>query len=294
MATKIKEYIKEKRDTLSPSSITTYASILKNLYKRVFKDEEYDMKKFDSPENTLEFLKDSPPNKRKTILSALVIITNEKKYRELMMEDVKAYTHDISKQEKTPAQEASWLEQDTIKEKYNELKSTADFLYKKKTMSPADLQQIQNFIMLSVLGGMFIPPRRSLDYTLFKIKDINKEKDNYFDKNKLVFNTFKTAKTYGKQEVEIPKPLQLIIKKWIAINPTSFLLYDNNMNALTPVKLNQRLCKILGANRSVNALRHSYLTDKYAEHSKVEKALANDMTEMGSSTGMAKSYIKLD
>jgi uncharacterized protein YfkK (UPF0435 family) len=235
MATKIKEYIKEKRDTLSPSSITTYASILKNLYKRVFKDEDYDMKKFDSPENTLEFLKDSPPNKRKTILSALVIITNEKKYRELMMEDVKAYTHDISKQEKTPAQEASWLEQDTIKEKYNELKSTADFLYKKKTMSPADLQQIQNFIMLSVLGGMFIPPRRSLDYTLFKIKDINKEKDNYFDKNKLVFNTFKTAKTYGKQEVEIPKPLQLIIKKWIAINPTSFLLYDNNMNALTPV-----------------------------------------------------------
>ena len=32
MSDKIKDYIKDKRDTLSKSSITTYASILKNLY----------------------------------------------------------------------------------------------------------------------------------------------------------------------------------------------------------------------------------------------------------------------
>ena len=33
----LKEYIKEKRPTLSDSSITTYTSILKNLYKIDFR-----------------------------------------------------------------------------------------------------------------------------------------------------------------------------------------------------------------------------------------------------------------
>jgi len=288
----IKEFIKSKRDSLSSSSITTYASILKNLYKRVYGDEDYDMKKFDSPEKTIHFLKDVPSNKRKTILSALVVITNEKPYRELMLEDVKNYNHDISKQEKTPSQEKSWLEQDTIKEKYDELETTAKFLYKKKTLTPNDLQQIQNYIMLSLLGGMYIPPRRSLDYTLFKIKDVNKEKDNYWDKNKFVFNTYKTAKTYGKQEVEIPKALQLIMKKWISVNPTNTLLFDTNLNPLSPVKLNQRLSKILGDNRSVNALRHSYLTNKYSETIKQQKDIADTTTAMATSPSMLLTYVK--
>ena len=51
--TKIKEYLKEKRDTLSASSLTTYASILKNLYTKVFDDTEYDMKKFEDTKKTM-------------------------------------------------------------------------------------------------------------------------------------------------------------------------------------------------------------------------------------------------
>jgi hypothetical protein len=49
-----------------------------------------------------------------------------------------------------------------------------------------------------------------------------------------------------------------------------------------------------GKKIAVNALRHSYLTDKYAENSKMNKKLEDDMESMGSSKNMAVNYIKID
>ena len=174
------------------------------------------------------------------------------------------------------------------------MKQNAELLYKKKTRTPHDLQQIQSFIILSLLGGIFISPRRSKDYVDFVIKEVDTNKNNYLEKNKMFFNSYKTAKTYGCQQIDIPKILQNILKRWININPTHTLLFDVNMNPLSSVKLNQRINKIFDKKVSVNALRHSYLTDKYSQHSQVDKELSKDMSEMGSSRGMADTYIKLN
>jgi integrase len=289
----LKKYIRHKRPTLSDSSLTTYASILKSLYKKVFDANDIDHNKFEDTSKVLKYLKDIPPNRRKTILSALVVITDSKPYRDLMLEDVRNYNKEIHKQEKTETQEENWVDGSQVKEVWNGLKKDADLLYKKSSLKPADLQHIQNFIVMSLLGGIFIPPRRSKDFCDFKIKDVDKDKDNYFEKGKMVFNSYKTAKTYGQQIIEVPKPLQSILKKWIIVNPTPYLLFDSNMNKLTSVKLNQRLNKIFDEKKiSVNALRHSFLTDKYEAHSKVDKELDKDMTAMGSSKGMAETYIK--
>jgi len=289
----LKDYIHSKRPNLSNSSLITYTSILKNLYHKVFGN-EVDFQKFDDTDSILHFLKDMPANRRKTILSALVIITDKKEYRDLMMEDVRDYNKEILRQEKTPEQQASWVSGNEVKDIWNELKRNADLLYKKKTLTPSDLQQIQSYIIMSLLSGIFIPPRRSKDYVDFVIRDIDKNKDNYIEKNKMFFNSYKTAKTYGCQHIDIPKILQSILKKWININPTKTLLFDVNMNPLSSVKLNQRINKIFDKKVSVNALRHSYLTDKYSQHSLVDKELAKDMSEMGSSRGMADTYIKLN
>lgn len=290
----LKEYIKSKRESLSDSSLTTYASLLKNLYIKVFgNDKKMDFDNFNKVEPILEYLKDFSPNRRKTTLSALVIITDNKKYRDLMLDDVKKYNGEISKQEKTETQKENWLTQDELNEMYNAYKKEANTLYKKQHLTNADLQQIQKFIMLAVFK--LIPPRRSKDYCDFKIKNINKEKDNYMGKGEFVFNSFKTAKFYGQQKVDIPRELTAIINKWIKINPTEYLLFDVNMNPLTPVKLNQRFNKIFdGKKIAINALRHSYLTDKYAEEMKKNSAMAEDMAEMGSSMSQAKVYIKTD
>ena len=109
----------------------------------------------------------------------------------------------------------------------------------------------------------------------------------------MVFNSYKTAKTYGQQEVEIPKTLKSILTKWIKLNPTPYLLFDTNMNQLTNVKLNQRMNRIFDGKISVNAMRHTYLTDKYKKTSEENRELAEEMTNMGSSVNMAETYIKL-
>tara|TARA_R110000744_G_scaffold56867_8_gene119854 strand:- start:570 stop:1454 length:885 start_codon:yes stop_codon:yes gene_type:complete len=291
----IKEYVSNKRSTLSASSVRTYASILKNLYAKVFGDTEYDMEKFNNPTSTIKYLGDYPPNRRKTILSALVIITANKEYRDLMLKDVRDYNKEINQQEKTPEQEASWVSDGEIKEVYNDLKKNADIIYKKKDMTGNDLQQIQNYIIMSVLGSIFIAPRRSKDYVDFKIKNIDDKTDNYMKKNKFYFNSYKTFKTYGEQIVDIPVQLRNIIIKWSKFNPTEHLLFDSNFNKLSAVKLNQRLNKIFqGKKVGVNQLRHTFLTEKYGDTIKKEEEMKETMEDMGSSASMLKTYVKKD
>ena len=296
MSANIKEMIKEKRGTLSASSLTTYASILKNLHKKVFDDKTFSLNDFNETERVLDYLKDVPANKRKTILSALVVVSSGRvadEYRTKMNEDVSDYNREIQKQTKSDTQRENWVETAEIEEIFRNLENNAKILYKKANKSVSDLQEIQNYIIIALLGGGFIDPRRSLDYCNFKIKDIDRENDNFLDKNKMVFNSYKTAKTYGQQEVEIPKTLKSILTKWIKLNPTPYLLFDTNMNQLTNVKLNQRMNRIFDGKISVNAMRHTYLTDKYKKTSEENRELAEEMTNMGSSVNMAETYIKL-
>jgi integrase len=291
----LKEFIKSKRDTLSSSSITTYASLLKNLYLNVFpKDTKMDFKRFNETDTIIAYVKDLPPNRRKTLLSALVIVTENKKYRDLMLEDIKEFNAEISKQEKTESQKQSWIEEDELKGICEQYKKHADNLFKKPKKTMSDLQDIQNYIILTLLSGEFISPRRSKDFVDFKIKNLDKEKDNYLEGNNLVFNSYKTAKTYGKQTIPIPPKLKSILKKWIGINETENLLFDTNGNKLSNVKLNQRLNKIFGKKASVNALRHTFLTEKHGDTIKKNKELEKDMKDMGSSMNMSKTYIKKD
>jgi integrase len=122
------------------------------------------------------------------------------------------------------------------------------------------------------------------------------QKDNYLEKSNLVFNSYKTAKTYGKQIVAIPTKCKNILQKWIKMNPNvNYLFTDTNLQPLTAVKMNQRLNKLFdGKKISVNALRHSFLTSKYANTMKEMKDMENTMSQMGSSMNMAENYVKLD
>ena len=290
--TDLKTYIKSKRHTLSEGSLKTYTSILKSLHKKIWGG-AVDVKDFDNSKKVLEFLKDLEPNKRKTLLSALVVITDNSDYRKLMMQDVSDYNKEINKQEKSDTQQENWINTDEVKTIYDNLKRNADLLYKKGNLSPSELQQIQNYIVLALMSGVFIAPRRSLDYCEFKIKNIKKETDNYLDKNKLIFNRYKTQKTYGTQSVEIPVQLRNILNKWSKINPSEYLLVDTNANKLNSVKLNQRLNSIFGGRKiATNMLRSSFLTGKYADTSKKQKEMEQDLENMG--TNVPKNYIKLD
>jgi len=291
----IKEELKTLRPNLSEGSLKTYTSILKNLHKKIFGEKEIEKTDFNDFSRILDYLKDIPSSKRKTTLSALVVMTELQEYRDPMMMDVSNYNDEIQKQEKTETQMENWINTDEINEIFNNLETDAKLLYKKVNKTPSDIQQIQDYIIVSLLGGIFIPPRRSLDYCALKIRNVNRDEDNYIDKNKFVFNRYKTAKTYGRQELEIPPKLKKIINKWIALNNGDYLLHDTRGNEMNSPKLNQYMNRIFNGKKiSVNAMRHTYLTDKYKEISEEHKLLVNDMTSMGSSQSMIANYIKLN
>jgi hypothetical protein len=294
----VNDFLKERRPTLSASSLKTYTSIITNLHKKVFGTKEINnIEVFNNTDLVLTNLEDMPPNKRKTILSALVVLTNNEEYRNQMNKDVSSYNEEIQKQEMSITQKENWVEKDEIKKVYDKLEKKSKDIYKKPNKSTADLQEIQNFIILALLGGQIIPPRRSLDYCNFKISNVDETKDNYYDTSthKFVFNSYKTAKSYGRQEISVPVKLRNIIKKWKTINPTDYLLFDTNMNPLTAVKLNQRMNKIFGGkNVSVNLMRHTYLTSKFKNTSMENKELKKTMEQMSSSIEMAPTYIKID
>lgn len=291
----IKEELQTLRPNLSQGSLKTYTSILKNLHKKVFENKEIEKEDFDESSRILDYLKDVPPNKRKTILSALVVLTGKDEYRNVMSDDVNAYNEEIQKQEKSETQQNNWITTDEIKAVFDVVENDAKILFKKKNKTDADMVQIQDYIILSLLGGVFIPPRRSLDYCAMKIKNINRDEDNYIDKNKFVFNRYKTAKTYGKQELAIPQQLKNILNRWIAINDGDYLLRDKNGNPMNSIKLNQYMNRIFGGKKiATNMMRHSYLTDKYKETSENTKRLENDMVDLGSSMNVAHVYIKLN
>ena len=293
----LKDYIKDKRPKLSRQSLNTYTSILKNLHINVFGSDDIVMDNFTNKDEILKYLKSIPPNKRKTILSALVIITDISDYREQMLKDIDTYNKDQHTQEMSEKQIDSWVDTDEILRIYNKLTKEVKLLYKKEELDSKDFQVIQNHLILSLLGGIYIPPRRSKDYVEFKIHHVGSD-DNYMINGKngnsmFIFNNYKTAKTYGQQKVEVPKELKAIMTKWIKINPTDYLLFDTNNNKLSNVKLNQRLNKLFDYKKvGVNQLRHTYLSDKYQSSIDTNTKMANDLKNMGSSMIQEKIYIK--
>jgi integrase len=291
----ISQELKRIRPTLSDGSLKTYTSLLNSVHKNVFKNKEISKSDFDDCEKILNYLKELKPNQRKTILSGLVVISDKPKYRESMLQDIKDYSTEAKKMEKTPSQEANWLEPTELDSVFTTAKSNATALYKKQKLTMSDLQDIQNYILLCLTSGIYIPPRRSLDWTEFKIKNIDKADDNYIDKNEFVFNRYKTAKFYNEQRVEIPKELKSILTKWIKVNGTDYLLFDINGSKLTSVKLNQRFEKIFGKKTSVNILRHVYLTSKFGDEIERSKKMNDVAEDMGTSSAQViGTYIKKD
>lgn len=288
--------VKENRPHLSVGSIKTYKSILKNIYDKCFDDKEYHMKNFDNDKLILSSLEDLPYNKRKTILAALSVLTTNKNYNKIMMEDIKTYQDNEMKQEKTPQQKEDMIPLDDVKALYNNLEHNAKLVLKKTSLTYPDLNTIMQWVMIALTGGVFQAPRRSIDFGNIKWKNYDVKKDNYVDvkNSKFIFQNYKTAKSYGKQECEITKPLKLVLNKWFKVIPDScdFVLFDNKYQPLTSPQMTHRLNEIFGRKISTSMLRHIFLTNKFKGIDLDE--LQKTATEMGNSPMQALLYVKKD
>ena len=110
---------------------------------------------------------------------------------------------------------------------------------------------------------------------------------------KFIFNNYKTAKTYGTNEVEISPKLYSIIKKWIALNPSDYLITGNNdrFKAISAPQLTNMLNTFFDRRISVNMLRHSFLTHIYKDVPDL-KDMKERASDMAHDIETALSYIK--
>ena len=219
----LRKQLKDNRPKISDSSIRTYSSIVSNLYRYMnddlHKSLDGALEFFEkNPKKVLEYLKDKEGSKRKTILAALVVLTGHKEnvseqYRKTMLDDAHKYNDGEKDQKKSESQEKNWITQEELKKIYDELQKDTKNLLTKESITPADFQRLQNYVILSLYTLQ--PPRRLMDYTEMRLHgEIDKVEDNFIDKSKFVFNKYKTSKFTGKEEVSINPKLKFILNKW--------------------------------------------------------------------------------
>lgn len=296
----IVDILKSNRPRLSESTLRTYTSILNSLFRKMNQQKEVTadnvFKFFQNHSSTvMDYLKDMPANKRKTILASLVTLCVGhdcvEVYRNQMLKDARLYNTEQRDQLKTDTQKKSWISQAEVMKIYRSLERKAQPLFKKVQLSNEEFETLQNYIILSLY--VLIPPRRLLDYIYFKIRNVNKDKDNYMEGRKFFFNRYKTDYKYKKQEVAIPLKLKQLIDKWMTKTDGDFLLEERN-RAFTPSQLTLRLNKIFGGRKiSVNQLRHTFITDEVLKDAPRLKKLEEIAEDMGHSTDQQQLYRKV-
>lgn len=285
----IGDEIMKNRPKLSPSSLKTYISILSNIYKSMKGDEGVDWFS-ENVKKIIEHLENKPDQTKKTSLSALFVLTKDDGYREVMMTILKAVNTENNKQQKTAKQEENWIGEDEVGKVYQEQLSNAILMLSRKQMFN-ETKFVQFLLVAFLSGAGGIPPRRSQDYGEMKIRNFDPKTDNYYRAGKFYFNVYKTSSTYGLQTLDVPKTLNTIIKKWIKLNTTDYMLYSTNKQKLSSPQISRILNNAFGKNISTNLLRHIFLSDKYKNIPALE-SINNLATAMGHSSATALQYIK--
>ena len=309
---------KRKSLELEGSSLQKYKSVIKRIYKDLGLSEPLTPELFvKEKDKIIALLSTKPFSTRRHDYTALRVYTNDADYAQKLNEDNVSYRELTEKRERTPKQIENWITRREIYKKLDILKIQRDEAYMKleqgENLTNSDYQAIQLYLLLLLSSDKYFPIARALDWIAFKVKNIDIEKDNYIsdDKTKLVFNTYKTAKSRGQRVLDFSKYkkrnssdfhfyskksadfIKQEILKWISINPTDFLFFDKNGSQLNQVNITQRLNKIFDNRKiSINMLRNILLTDRQQKAIRMLQDAKAIMEGGGSSASMLNTYVK--
>jgi hypothetical protein len=286
----MEEVLKQNRPELSASSVYNYSSSLKKLYRDATGRTDYSLSIFNDVPLMKEALKDRPSSSKQTIFSYLYVLTKNPEFQNAMQEAKSTNQERVASQPPTDPDKTTTMKE--VKALFKGLKKEATEVYRTGEYTPENILKIQDMLLLALLGNLYIPPRRAMDYTelLIRGKDPNA---NYIDGTHIVFNKYKTMKTYGSQSIPIPSPLQKLLTKYYLTFPEATYLFTTiKGKKLTGKQLWDRLHAIFGKSVSVNALRRAFITDTYSEYDKKTKQLESDMRGMGSSPAVFRYYCR--
>jgi len=162
---------------------------------------------------------------KKTLLSALFIITGLRDYHESMIQHAQAVNNHYKQNKIAPNRE----EQKSVK--VEDLKLKYDEYLSKLNKNPT-IENYIDYFVVAFTSCKIMPPRRNLDVISIKLRNVNKTTDNYIDaKGNFIFNKFKTAKFNQdpdslERKLPVPKEMLKYINRFKKISDKSdYLLY---------------------------------------------------------------------
>lgn len=278
--------LKANRPELKDSSIKNYTSNLKSIYRTVFNSDRYHLDGFNDTEAILDHVRTRPITSQMALLSYLVVLTGNPVYQQ-EMKRVKEI-RDVQVDAREPPDDEHTTSPEEIKKIFSRLKKRSATIYSSGNYTKEALQELQNTILVALMGNIYIPPRRSLDYVEMLLDD-KRDNKNYIDGDDLVFNVYKTAATYGQQRVKMPAPLKKLIFDYRQVSPYEYLLtglHGKQLHSITP-----RLTELFGHPVGVNAMRRNS-TQQFADFADQQAAVKAHMKGMGSSVGVLNHYCR--
>jgi len=295
----IKNKIKENRPAISNASVLTYSSLLKSMYMTQ-NDSVDDMtiEWFRNPKHIVKALEGKAPHSRKTSIASLIVLLGKSEdisseIVAMMNKDAKTIKDNYKEQKMSDKQKENWMSFDEVKAIESRLLDMIKpILAQKYTVTSDQMNMIVDWLLVALTSGIYFPPRRS-EWQYVKLKDIDRETDNYIDLKKGVFvlNQYKTAKLYGRDEIPYGKQFGILLKKVLALIPNQTYLLENKGKQMNSASITHHLNKVFGKKVSTSMLRHIYTTDKYGNMPAL-KELNASAEAMGHSLTQHLEYIK--
>lgn len=301
--TSIEEILRANRPNLSDNSVRTYKSIIKNFGKQMGIKIETPEDVITNHQAIMAHMKDLTAGGIKTRLSALIVFIEKEaeqakealeRFAEMMKTKMKQVDEEADEQKMTDKQKKAMIPWEDVLKKYHELEKEIEPLLEQDDLSKEQFAHFQMYVILSCM--VLIEPRRSLDWTEFKLRNVDETKDNFLRVVKrkpfLVFNTYKTAKEHGQQIVPCPPRLYKILKgEWFLKNKHEWLLMNTTQkNKINSTQFMKLLYQFFGSNVSTNILRHSFLNKKYKDVPSI-KDMKKTATAMGHTVKQALQYV---
>jgi len=294
--------LKANRPHLSDSTVRTYKSIISNFGKQMEIKIETPEDVIKNDKAILKHIENLSAGVVKTRLSALIVFVEKaqnaketlERFGEVMTAKMKQANEEADEQKMTDKQKKAMIPWKDVVKKYHMLEKEVEPLLEQDELSKEQFARFQLFVLLSCM--VLIEPRRSMDWTEFKLRNVDEENDNFLRvvkrKPYLVFNKYKTAKKTGQQIIPCPPKLYKILKgEWFLKNKHDWLLMNiGQTNKINSTQYTKLLYDFFGSNVSTNILRHSYLNKKY-ESVPAIKEMKKTAVAMGHSMNQALQYV---
>ena len=306
--------IKKSRPNLSEVSINQYLSSLRTLNGGQPINDLNFLNDFDGV--MLSLKKKKPTTVKNYANAAIVALTSVaadpalvKKYADVRDALNTQYSEFHATHEKTPKQEANWVEFGEYRSMVDGLREEVAGVLKEKEWSVQTRRKYQEYLLPLIFT--VLPLRNEFVMTVVSKSAFNrltpaeKEKGNYFVAPQkgpmfLVINQYKTSKRYGEKIIELEDPeLVASLKVWLKHRPadTTSLFFEPvgmvepaTSGSITKVMTAVSKRELGGKSIGSSLLRHIFLSAKYADTLKEMEA---DAEVMGHSVETAqKIYVK--